>query len=181
MNTLLLQYHYLGNQDRSDIRRCGLSLDRALVRCRAVYDKCDKISYNAATFSTETATSSEYLPFVSRACPASYLRYGCCGCMRSCQNYPELFILDQPDIHGYCIKKPAIVSRISDRMDRDDMEPVGDKYVQRCTKGWARVGSRLCVPKCPLGWNDHGDRCIKTGRINLMPFSWQPGDEEKNG
>jgi hypothetical protein len=29
-----------------------------------------------------------------------------------------------------------------------------------------------------LGWGDHGDRCIKNGKVNLMPFSWQPGDEE---
>jgi len=104
--------------------------------------------------------------------------YGCCACMRSCSNYPELFELSSPDQHGYCVKKAARVSHLADKRELDDMEPVGDKYVARCEKNWARVGTRLCVPKCPLGWQDHGDRCLKTGKINLMPFSWQPGDEE---
>merc|ERR1712149_73136 len=81
--------------------------------------------------------------------------------MRMCSNYPELFDLTIEDIHGYCIKKPAIVSHISDKMEEEDMEPVGDKFVSRCTSGWARVGSRLCVPKCPLGWHVHGNQVMK--------------------
>jgi len=178
MNTMLLQYHYLPAADRNDIKACGLSLARADERCKAVYKECSKISYNEATFTTDPLTEGEVLPFVTRACPENYIRYGCCACMRSCVNYPELFNLDGPDQHGYCVKKAAMVSKISDKRENDDDEPVGDKYVERCTLGWARVGNRLCVPKCPLGWQDHGDRCIKTGKINLMPFSWQPGDEE---
>lgn len=178
MNTLLLQYHYLNVEDRDDIKKCGLNLGRAGERCKAVYKECSTISYNEATFTVDPMTEAEKLPFVTRTCPENYVRYGCCACMRSCVNYPELFNLDGPDQHGYCVKKPAIVSHISDKREEDDMEPVGDKYVARCPAGWARVGSRLCVPKCPLGWQDHGDRCIKTGKINLMPFSWQPGDEE---
>jgi hypothetical protein len=178
MNTLLLQYHYLSVEDREDIKKCSLNLGRAEERCKAVYKECSTISYNEATFTVDPMTESEKLPFVTRTCPENYVRYGCCACMRSCVNYPELFNLDGPDQHGYCVKKPAVVSHISDKREEDDMEPVGDKYVARCTAGWARVGSRLCVPKCPLGWQDHGDRCIKTGKINLMPFSWQPGDEE---
>lgn len=178
MNTLLLQYHYLPAEDREDIKSCNLNLGRANERCKAVYGECSEITFNEATFSVDPMTERERLPFVSRTCPESYLRYGCCACMRSCSNYPDLFVLDKADQHGYCIKKAAYVSHISDKREEDDMEPVGDKYVARCVNGWARVGSRLCVPKCPLGWQDHGDRCIKTGKINLMPFSWQPGDEE---
>lgn len=178
MNTLLLQYHYLSPEDRDDIKTCGLNLGRAMERCKAVYQDCSKITFNEATFSVDPMTEQELLPFVSRTCPENYIRYGCCACMRSCSNYPELFELSSPDQHGYCIKKAARVSHISDKRELDDMEPVGDKYVARCEKNWARVGTRLCVPKCPLGWQDHGDRCLKTGKINLMPFSWQPGDEE---
>ena len=176
--TLLLQYQYFNKEDRDDIRSCNLSLDRANERCKSVYGECDKVTYNEATFTQDPMTEGEMLPFVTRKCPENYLRYGCCSCMAACSVFPELFTLDAPDIHGYCQKKPAIVSHISDKMENDNMEPVGDKYVERCTNGWARVGSRLCVPKCPLNWNDHGDRCIKNGKINLMPFSWQPGDQE---
>jgi len=178
MYTLLLQYQYFNKEDRDDIKACGMTLDRANERCKAVYGECSKVTYNEATFTQDPQTAAEVLPFVTRTCPENYLRYGCCSCMAACATFPELFTQDQPDIHGYCTKKAAIVSHISDKREEDDMEPVGDKYVSRCTHGWARVGSRLCVPKCPLGWSDHGDRCIKNGKINLMPFSWQPGDEE---
>ena len=180
VNTLLLQYQYFNQEDRDGIRSCELSLSRADERCKAVYGECAKVTYNEATFSVSPETEGEVLPFVTRKCPENYVRYGCCTCMRSCEIYPEIFNLEAPDIHGYCTKKPAIVSHISDKQDDPDSEPVGDKFVSRCEKGWARVGSRLCVPKCPLGWYDHGDRCIKTGKINLMPFSWQPGDEESS-
>lgn len=178
INTLLLQYQYFNQEDRDDIKSCELSLDRAFERCKSVYHECSTVRYNEATFSLDPQTEGEVLPFVTRTCPENYIRYGCCSCMPMCEVYPDLFNLSVPDIHGYCLKKPAIVSHISDKMDTDDMEPVGDKYVERCLPGWARVGSRLCVPKCPLNWSDHGDRCIKSGKINLMPFSWQPGDEE---
>lgn len=176
--TLLLQYQYFNKEDRDDIRDCNLSLDRANERCKAVYGECSKVTYNEATFTTDVITEGEVVPFVTRVCPDNYLRYGCCSCMSSCAVFPDLFTLDTPDIHGYCQKKSARVSHISDKMEESDMEPVGDKYVSRCTNGWQRVGTRLCVPKCPLNWSDHGDRCIKNGKINLMPFSWQPGDEE---
>jgi len=178
MFTLILQYQYMNKEDRDDIASCGLSLDRAMERCNSVYGECSKVTYNEATFTQDPLTEKEKLPFVTRKCPENYKRYGCCSCMQACSVYPELFTQDSPDIHGFCVKKAAMVSHISDKMDESDMEPVGDKYVSRCTNGWARVGTRLCVPKCPLGWNDHGDRCIKNGKINLMPFSWQPGDEE---
>ena len=178
--TLLLQYQYFNANDRDDIKSCEVSLGRALERCKSVYGECSKVTYNEATFSTDAMTENEFLPFVTRKCPDNYVRYGCCSCMRNCLTYPELFTNDSPDIHGFCTKKAATVSHISDKRELDDMEPVGDKYVERCVKGWARVGSRMCVPKCPLGWGDHGDRCIKNGKINLMPFSWQPGDEEAN-
>jgi len=180
MYTLLLQYQYLNKDDRDDIRKCELSLDRADERCKAVYQRCSKVSFNEATFSSDPTTENENLPFVTRECPQNMLRYGCCSCMQSCKVFPELFDLAAPDIYGYCTKKPAVVSRITDKRDKDDQEPVGDKYVDRCEKNWARVGTRLCVPKCPLNWADHGDRCIKIGKINLMPFAWQPGDEEED-
>lgn len=179
INTLLLQYQYFNQEDRNDIRDCEISLERAVERCKSIYGVCSKVTYNEATFSLDPMTEGETLPFVTRQCPENYIRYGCCACMPQCSQFSDLFNNENPDIHGYCIKKPAVVSHLSDKME-GDMEPVADKYVERCTNGWARVGTRLCVAKCPLAWGDHGDRCIKAGKINLMPFSWQPGDEEKN-
>ena len=178
--TLLLQYQYFGTEDRDEIKTCGLTLGRATERCKAVYKECSSITYNEATFSIDPSTENESLPFVTRTCPENYLRYGCCACMPACSGYPELFTNDVKDSHGYCLKKPATVSHLSDTRQEEDAEPVGDKYVSRCPQGWVRVGIRLCVPKCPLNWSDHGDRCLKNGKINLMPFSWQPGDEDQS-
>ena len=178
LNTLLLQYQYLNEVDRNSIRDCELDLTRAMTRCKSIYGECNEVTFNEANFTLDPRTDGEKLPFVTRSCPEHYVRYGCCSCMRSCEHYPELFDLSQPDLHAYCTKKPAGVSRLSDKMESDNWEPTSDKYVERCTGGWVRVGTRLCVPKCPLGWHDHGDRCLKVGRINLIVFSWQPGDEE---
>lgn len=60
-------------------------------------------------------------------------------------------------------------------------EPFGDAYIERCKKGFTRVGAYLCVAKCPLGWPDLGDRCIKTGDLILMPFVWMVGDDAMAG
>jgi len=178
LNTILLQYQYLNQVERNSIRDCNLSLDRALQRCKSVYQECANVSYNDANFTRDAQTEGESLPFVTRSCPPEYVRYGCCSCQRACSAYPEIFDLDQPDLHGYCNKKAAKVSAMSNKMESDNWEPVGDKWIERCSNGWSRVGHRLCVPKCPLGWHDHGDRCLKKEKINLIAFSWQPGDEE---
>lgn len=153
-------------------------MDRALERCKSVYGDCVVPTYNEASFSSDPITEAETLPFATRNCPENYVRYGCCTCMRACATYPEIFNQDVADTHGYCEKLLARVSSLSEKKESEDWQPSGDKFVQNCSVGWARIGTRLCVPKCPLGWGDHGDRCIKTGKINLMPFSWQPGDEE---
>ena len=110
MNTLLLQYQYFNTQDRDDIKSCGLSLGRATERCKSVYKVCSPVSYNEATFTQDAMTEAEQLPFVTRSCPENYLRYGACACMPRCSIYPEIFTQDSPDIHGYCLKKAAILS-----------------------------------------------------------------------
>jgi hypothetical protein len=178
VNTLLLQYQYLNLPERQSIKDCNLTLGRATERCKSVYRDCSGVGYNDANFSKDAMTEGESLPFVTRTCPKEYRRYGCCSCMRSCEAYPEIFNLEEPDLHQFCYKKAAIVSKLSDTKPGDEWEPVGDRWVERCLNGWTRVGHRLCVPKCPLGWHDHGDRCLKKEKINLIAFSWQPGDEE---
>ena len=179
MNTLLLQYQYFKKQERDDIASCGLNMTRAMARCQAVYGECEEIMYGTVIGSDDQVFANERLPFVSRKCPEGYIRYGCCKCQRRCEDYKGIFeITNVKDKHNYCIKKQAIVSQLSDDY-QEGFEPFADKFVKRCRPGWARVGYRLCVPKCPLGWPDHGDRCMKTGEINLMPFVWQPGDENE--
>lgn len=179
MNTLLLQYQYFKKQERDDIASCGLNMTRAMARCSAVYGECEEIMYGTVIGSDDQVFANEKLPFVSRKCPEGYIRYGCCKCQRRCEDYKGIFeVVNVKDKHNYCIKKQAIVSQLSDDY-QEGFEPFADKFVKRCRPGWARVGYRLCVPKCPLGWPDHGDRCMKTGEINLMPFVWQPGDENE--
>lgn len=177
MNTMLLQYQYFRKQERDDITTCGLDLARSMARCQAVYAECEEVMYGTVIGSDDEVLATEKLPFVTRKCPEGYIRYGCCKCQRKCADYKGIFDIAAMDKHNYCIKKQAVVSQLSDD-PQDGFEPFADKFVKRCRAGWQRVGYRLCVPKCPLGWADHGDRCMKTGEINLMPFVWQPGDEE---
>ena len=96
--------------------------------------------------------------------------------MRTCKDYPEIFDDDIPDTKNFCKKKHGHVSKMSETYV-EGYEPIIDKFVEPCSDGWTRVGIRLCVPGRPLGWSDHGDRCMKTGTVNLIPFVWQPGDE----
>ena len=56
-------------------------------------------------------------------------------------------------------------------------QPFGDAFIEKCRDGYTRVGAKLCVASCPLGWPDLGDRCMKTGDIILMPFVWMVGDD----
>ena len=176
LNTMLLQYQYFKKEERDDIAKCQLNLNRATARCESIYGECKDISYGEAIGSTDPGLQTEKLPFITRNCPDGFLRYGCCKCERKCDTYPNLFILDVQDTHNYCLKKPAITSELTDQ-DTEGYEPIMDKFVKKCPLGWARVGLRICVPKCPLGWPDHGDRCMKQAGMNLMPFVWQPGDE----
>lgn len=86
----------------------------------------------------------------------------------------------EKDVYNYCMKKPTYFSAIEkfiSNADIDKYKPYEDRYVEKCIRGFSRVGARLCVPKCPLGWPDHGDRCIKAGEVVLMPFAWAPGDQ----
>merc|ERR1711976_1064235 len=161
VNTVLLQYQYLNQTDRDSIKHCNLNLDRATERCKAVYSDCSTVTYNEATFSLDPTTAQEILPYVTRTCPKNYVRDGSSTCMRACSAYPQIFDLEDSDLHQYCYKKAARVSRISDKREGDNFEPTNDKYVEKCAVGWLRVGMRLCVPKCPLGWHDHGDKCVK--------------------
>ena len=177
VNTVLFQYQYLNISDRNSIKKCSLDLSRATERCKSVYGDCSTVTYNEANSSLDPATAQEVLPYVTRTCPQHYVRYGSSTCMRSCAMYPQIFDLESTDMHQFCYKKAAKVSRLSDKREGDNFEPTSDKYVEKCAQGWLRVGMRLCVPKCPLGWHDHGDKCVKREKINLIAFSWQPGDE----
>merc|ERR1712007_75954 len=53
LNTLLLQYQYFKVPERDDITNCALDLERALVRCKAVYTECEEINYNLASGSDD--------------------------------------------------------------------------------------------------------------------------------
>lgn len=187
--TILLQYTHLDKADREAITNCNLNLSRALERCKDVYavDGCDKISERQATGLPEDSETA-FLPYVTRNCSANYVRLGCCKCVRGCQDYSDIFdqvnIGPGKDVYNYCIKKPTYASAVEKFIANTDIEkyePYGDRYVEKCIKGFTRVGARLCVPKCPLGWPDHGDRCIKAGEVVLMPFAWSPGDEPGTG
>jgi hypothetical protein len=183
--TMLLQFTHLQKEDRDAISVCDLDLSQAIQRCEDVYvvDGCAKVSIRKATGIKEDP-DTKFLPYVTRSCPAGYIRLGCCKCVRACEEYKDIFdavnMGPEKDVYNYCMKKPTYASAIEkfiSNADIDKYEPYGDRYVEKCIRGFSRVGARLCVPKCPLGWPDHGDRCIKAGEVVLMPFAWAPGDQ----
>lgn len=147
-------------------------MTQSLKRCENVYGKtnCELIQYSTiVNKEIEGISPSAVIPYVSRKCPESYKRHGCCKCLRNCnENSSAPETLDTKDIHNFCIKKESYesnaVTEISDE-DSHRWEPFGDSFIERCFDGYIRVGAKLCVASCPLGWPDLGDRCMKTNDI----------------
>lgn len=166
----------------------------ALKRCESGYsaNNCEEIKWKDVLqldfkAKSQKIKSSEdaYIPYVSRKCPMGYKRQGCCKCFKKCQkqNSSEETLGDK-DIHNYCLKEKSYESHmvkdyvsLTKMNDYKRYEPFGDAFIEKCKQGFTRVGAKLCVANCPLGWPDLGDRCMKTGDIVLMPFVWMVGDD----
>ena len=97
--TMLLQFTHQQKGDREAIFSCNLNLNQAQERCEDVYvtDGCQKVSLRQAT-GVKTDTDSKFLPYVTRGCPAGYIRLGCCKCVRACDEYKvkhfKLFVIE---------------------------------------------------------------------------------------
>ena len=181
MLTVLLQYYNLKRQNQNMIDQCRLNLDKAIQRCRKVYQKVSR-DCNVVTINKKKS------PFVTVNCPNGYIRYGCCKCVRTC-NFQNLIDNDAGKDHTYtlkCKKYDNIVShhitkqQYSDlnfrRQKRYEFNPNSGLWVRKCLDGFQRIGDSLCVVKCPVGWPDIGGYCLKIDSVVIVPFVWTPGD-----
>lgn len=185
ITTMLLQFSHLSALDQVNIIKCHLTMDMAKQRCQNVYghDNCEIIKWSEISTVSEAGNISKdaIIPYVSRKCLFNYKRQGCCKCLRKCTaNFSSEETLGDKDIHNYCLKHESYESKISKGEGNEDLstyQPFGDSFIEKCKDGYTRVGAKLCVARCPLGWPDLGDRCMKTGDIILMPFVWMVGDD----
>jgi|ERR1711935_124364 len=208
LNTLLLQFYNLKDIDDKDIgfkfeprkmiSDCNLNLEPALKRCTTAYKsqlKCSQVVYGEGELNKA--------PFVTPDCPEGYQRFGSSKCLRRC-NYaksiePDSEAGENPDsawtMSNYCVKKPTIISDVK-KMSGDAKQRVGGNlgdyemleetegeyiYIQNCPQDYKRVGNRSCIAKCPLGWPDMGNKCLKKGEMIFFPFVWTPGDGNMEG
>ena len=162
VNHMILYYKGLNSAQRISIDKCGLNLESAIKRCENVHGsgKCAKI----------TTT------FVNRKCPDNFRIEGCCQCVINC---PDGWKDD-----GYWCHKPAAIT-LSKFTTQSECAKSGKNcvsinnefFTEVCPTRFERVGQTLCLPKCPLGWNDQGWRCMKPATHHVgHPFIWVAGD-----
>lgn len=162
VNSLLLFYKGLSKEIRGEINALNLNTAPAMERCQNVHGKgnCVKV--------TNT--------FVNRKCPDGYRIEGCCNCVVDCPaNWVD---------KGYWCIKPE-VSTLKQHAAQSDCTIKGKKcsqwgnsfWIEECPPMHDRIGGYLCVPRCPLGWNDQGQRCQKPRNMHIgHPFLWAHGD-----
>ena len=147
---------------QNKIKSCNLNLKNAKERCETSYgkDNCEQIT--PAAFQTK--------------CDQYFVRVGCCHCAMSC---PAGWKED--DYH--CIKpemKNTEVYKTSEeceKVNKGKCEQSGSEWTQTCGIHFRRIGSNGCVPVCPFGWHDEGNRCRKPADYRMaQPFLWQKGD-----
>ena len=210
--TVLLEYFQWPAQQRNQISKCNLNMKGPLERCNQVYGKdpnnpgqgnCELIfekfeDSQLINSSIKTSTdmndnkqrSGGAVPFVSRKCPPTYKRYGCCKCMKTCdsvhmhpRNADGSLKSESLDRNLYCNKPESYKSEkftdASKCTSERGCEVYADQfYVEKCREGFTRVGADLCMAVCPHGWPDLGEQCLKVGTVEVIPFPWMVGDEE---
>jgi len=177
---------------RKAITDCRLNLDKALKRCEYAYSKlkgavCERVRWGGDD-------EWDLAPFVTLKCPSGYKRYGCCKCMRDCNKHKGLKHEDKLTKwtgFDYCMKDEQTYSNTTKDTtkikDTKNWEIYKLDYVEKCKDGYERFGDYKCYVRCPLGWPDLGDRCMKKGALMVFPFVWQVGDgqsvedEKKDG
>jgi len=107
------------------------------------------------------------------------VREGCCSCVTECP-LSQGFKSDK----FFCLKpkayftNPRKTSNACFLANAKTCEKLGENYVAPCKKGFKRVGSALCIPECPAGTTDMGDKCLRTVKKMETVFTWAAGDDE---
>jgi hypothetical protein len=168
--TRLIHINELVPEVRERIQALNLDLSAAVGRCEAVHDHCDTL----------------YGTMAVKSCPEGYERVGCCKCTLPCdtaRGYSEdgLFCKKPKSYSTERHKFMSLNECIAALGDTDYCELHGNKfYTKKCEDRFLRSGEFDCLPLCPFGWPDYGDKCGKVGSIYCgMPSPWLPGDQSE--
>lgn len=161
VKTLLTLYDNMPQTVQTQVKACGLNLQPALARCEASYGKGECEQITPAAFQTK--------------CDKYFKRVGCCHCAMECPaGYKE------DDYH--CIKSELKIVKTYNEESKckeahKQCELRGEMWVEGCGAGFRNMGVEKCVPVCPFGWHDEGERCRKPADYRMaQPFLWQKGD-----
>jgi hypothetical protein len=168
LTTRLMHINELDESIKKRISDLHLNLNSARTRCENVHENCVELWGTMAV----------------KACPKGYERVGCCKCALPCDT-SRGFIEDGL----FCMKPEAYTTKNHKYPTLDDCtagtgnsdfcELHGNRfYTKKCSEGFLRSGDYDCIPLCPFGWPDYGDKCGKVGTIYTgMPSVWLPGDQ----
>ena len=169
--TRLVHIQELAPEIKQRIKDLHLDMSMAMARCEATHGKC-VILYGTVAV---------------KACPTGYERVGCCKCSLPCNTtlgYVEdgLFCRKPASYNTSNHKYLSLDECVSVLGDADYCELHGNKfYTKKCERTFIRSGEFDCLPLCPFGWPDYGDRCGKVGSLYCgMPFPWLPGDQSED-
>lgn len=174
---MLFQYKSLPEKLARKIDECEMNLQPSLKRCEMMNGH----GFCEAVYRNDTGK----LAYYAKRCPKNYFRYGCCKCVKSC-DLPSLKKEEGNTSNLFCDKMSQY--RISLDTGFESLEDCEAKYnscelygatgyYPKCNEGFKKMNQRFCFPKCPHGWPDLGDKCLKIGTIGLgPPFTWTAGD-----
>lgn len=168
LTTRLMHINELDESIQKRIKDIHLNLNAARTRCENVHENCVELWGTMAV----------------KSCPKGYERVGCCKCALPCDT-PRGFLED-----GLFCRKPKAFSTknhkyptldecVAGTGNSDFCELHGNRfYTKKCGENFLRSGDYDCIPLCPFGWPDYGDKCGKVGTIYTgMPSVWLPGDQ----
>lgn len=166
--TRLIHITELVPEVQKRIHALHLDMTNAILRCEAVHKKCVVLNGTMAV----------------KACPPGYNRVGCCKCSLPCDTtlgYSEdgLFCKKPGAYTTQDMKFMSLDECVATLGDSDKCELHGNMYyTKKCNDLFIRSGDFDCLPLCPFGWPDYGDKCAKVGSIYCgMPSPWLPGDQ----
>jgi hypothetical protein len=165
-----MHFDSLDSKQQDKIKALNLDLAGALGRCEKIHQACEPLFGTMAV----------------KKYPPKFERVGCCKCALPCDT-SKGFIED-----GLFCTKPKSYSTEEYKFSTMDectgalrdlnlCELHGDMfYTQKCNQDFLRSGDFDCLPLCPFGWPDYGDKCGKVGTLYTgMPTPWVPGDQKE--
>lgn len=177
IQTMLFQYQTMPQNVAQKIDECEMNLDPALRRCEQVN--------GSGTCEAVYRSDTKKLAYYAKKCPNGYSRYGCCKCVKRC-DFATLKPEENNKTNLFCDKASQYTIPLDIGFENleacvtkfEACELYGENgFYPKCKEGFKKLNQNLCFPKCPLGWPDLGDKCLKAGTLGLgAPFTWTAGD-----